>query len=135
MAYAKPLPKPSALTKPFWEGTRQHKLLLQRCKQCAVFRWTPLALCPSCYSPEYEWKEASGRGKLYSYSVIYRPQTPEFAPDVPYVLAAIRLDEGPLMMTNMTGCTPEQLRMEMPVAVQFEKATDEITLYKFRPAA
>lgn len=132
--YSKPLPRPTALSRPFWEGTRQHKLLLQRCRACGTYRFTPQVLCRSCYSEEYDWVETSGRGKVWSYTVIHRAQTPAFGDDLPYIEAIIELDEGPLMLTDIVGCAPEGVRIDMPVQVDFEHATEEITLYKFRPA-
>ncbi len=134
MAYDKPLPRPTPLSQPFWDGAREHKLLLQRCQSCGAYRFTPQALCRECYAEEYEWAETSGRGKVYSYTIVYRPQTLTFMDDVPYVLAVIELAEGPHMLSNVVGCAPSDVHIDMPVVVQFEDATDEITLYKFRPA-
>ncbi len=132
MPYDKPLPTPTALSEPFWEGTKQHKLLLQRCRACGAFRWTPQYLCRDCYAEEYDWVETSGRGKVYSYTLIHRAQTPAFT-EVPYCEAVVQLDEGPLMLTDIEGCPVETVYVDMPVKVHFEDATDEITLYKFYP--
>jgi uncharacterized OB-fold protein len=133
MSDGKPIPRPTALSKPFWEGTREGKLMLQRCLKCNAYRWTPQHLCIACHAEEYEWSQVSGRGKLYSYSTVERPPLPAFKPG--YVVAVVRLDEGPLMLTNLIDCKPEDLAVDMPVEVAFEKANDEITLYKFRLAA
>ena len=133
--YLKPLPRPTPFSEPFWEGARQHKLLVQRCGSCGRFRWTPQLACPWCLAEEYEWREASGRATLYSFTVIHRPPDPvAFAGDVPYVLAVVELEEGPFMQTNLVGCPLEAIRIDMPVEVTFERATEEISLYKFRPA-
>lgn len=131
--YTKPLPRPTELSRPFWEGTRRHQLLLQRCLRCGAYRFTPQVLCRECHGEDYEWAATSGRGTLYSFTTIWQPQTPAFQEDVPYVLAIVQLQEGPLMLTNLVGCAGEALRIDLPVVVQFEDVTDEITLYKFRP--
>ena len=82
-----------------------------------------------CQSSATEWYEASGEGTVYSYSVMRRTETP-------FVIAYVTLAEGVTMMTNIVDCaqTPEALELDMPLEVVFEKATDDITLPKFRPA-
>ena len=126
-----PLPQPTALSKPFWEGTRAGKLLLQRCSDCGAFRWTPQHLCIKCHSEACAWTEVSGRGKVYSHSTVERPPLAAFEPG--YVVAVVELEEGPLMLTNLVDCKPDEIAVGMPVRVVFEKASDEITLYKFKP--
>src|SRR5262245_44305578 len=132
--YAKPLPEPTALSRPFWEGTRAGQLLLQKCDACGAFRWTPQVLCRVCYAPEYTWTETGGRGTVYSFTIVHQPQTPAFREELPILIAIVELAEGPLMLTNLVGCAPEDVVVGMPVEVAFERATEEITLYKFRPA-
>ena len=127
-----PLPVPGAMTAPFWAGTRQNKLLLQRCLDCGAHRWTPQVLCRDCLSGRYEWSEVSGKGTLFSFTIVHRPPLPAFK--VPYVVAVVELDEGPLMLTNLVDCDPAELAVGMAVRVAFEEASDAITLYKFRPA-
>jgi len=131
MDHGKPIPRPSALSKPFWEGTRQGRLLLQRCGRCAAYRWTPQHLCIRCHAEEYEWTAVSGRGTVYSHSTVERPPLPAFQPG--YVVAVVELEEGPLMLTNLVDCAPAEVAVGTPVEVVFEKASDEITLYKFKP--
>ncbi len=135
MTYNKPLPKPTALSKPFWEGTKRHELLIQKCAQCDALRWTPQWACRKCYSVDYAWVAMSGRGKVYTHTTIYRPQVPEFMNDVPYSVAVVELEEGPRMLTSITSCEPKDLSVDMPVEVVFVDASDEITLYKFRPSS
>ena len=133
--YKKPLPHPTELSRPFWEGTRQGKLLVQHCAACHFWIWTPQAACPKCLKEDWEWTLASGRGTVYSFTVVHRPPDPvAFANDVPYVIAVVELAEGAYMQTNIVGCPPGDVHVGMPVQVTFEKATDNITLYKFRPA-
>jgi uncharacterized OB-fold protein len=79
------------------------------------------------------WVKASGHGKVLSFTVVYRPVTQAFATDVPYVVALITLDEGPQLMSNVVGCPPEKVQIDMPVEVTFEDWTEEISVPKFRP--
>jgi uncharacterized protein len=129
---ARPVPTPETLH--FWEGTRLGELRLQRCNQCGKAYFPPRPFCPHCASRDVAVFRASGKGRLYSYVIHHRP-VPGLTP--PYAIAVVELDEGPRLMTNMTGCpqTPEALQLDMPVEVAFEPLDDEITLPLFRPAA
>ena len=135
MAYDKPLPHITALARPFWEGTREHELRLQRCRACGSYQFPPQVLCRTCLAEELDWTATNGKATVYSFVVQHRPATPAFVDDVPYVVAVVELDEGPLMLTNIVGCAPDAVKVGMPVEVTFVDATDEITLYPFRPRA
>jgi hypothetical protein len=129
----RPRPVPTRLTEPFWKGTRRGVLLIQRCRACGHWRWTPKLACPHCWSEDTEWAEVSGRGTLYSYTVVHRPVDPaQFR--APYVLAIVQLDEGPRLLTNIVDCELDALRVDMPVAVRFERIDDEFVVYPFAPA-
>ena len=130
----RPLPRIDEETRGFWEACVRHELYVQRCRTCRTFRHPPRALCPACLSSDVEWVRASGRGTVYSFTVTYQNQAPGFRESLPYVLAVVELEEGPRMMTNVVGCAPDQVRIGMPVVVEFEDATPEITLATFRPA-
>lgn len=132
--YMKPLPNPTPFSKPFWDGTKRHELLIQKCQDCQKFVFYPKVICPFCLSDNLEWIKASGRGKIYSYMVVYSYQPQAFAEDVPYVVAIIDLDEGVRMMSNVVECDPEMVRCDMDVTVVFDDITDEITLPKFKLA-
>lgn len=129
----RPVPIPTPETQHFWDGTKENKLLLQRCTSCEAAYFPPRPFCPVCSSREVAVEQASGRGFLYSYVISHRPH-PAF--DGPYSIAVVELDEGPRMMTNIVGCdqTPEALELDMAVEVTFEPITDEITLPLFTPA-
>ncbi|MGH1491849.1 MAG: Zn-ribbon domain-containing OB-fold protein [Acidimicrobiales bacterium] len=130
----RPVPVPTPETQHFWDGTKDEKLLLQRCSGCETTYFPPRPFCPACSSRDVVVEEASGRGFLYSYVISHRPH-PAF--DAPYSIAVVELDEGPRMMTNIVGCdqTPEALQLDMAVEVAFEPITDDITLPLFRPTA
>ena len=133
--YQKPLPYISEGTQPFWEGTRAHELRLPRCRDCGRFHFYPRSLCPQCLSSDLEWVRASGRGKVYSFTISHRPATPAFKEDVPYNIIIVELDEGPRMMSNLTGCANEDISIDMPVEAVFDDVTEEVTLPRFRPIA
>ncbi|HXG42285.1 MAG TPA: Zn-ribbon domain-containing OB-fold protein [Dehalococcoidia bacterium] len=129
----KPLPQPTDTTRPFWQGARQGELRLQRCRSCHQYVYYPRSLCPHCLSTDLDWVPASGRGHVYTYTVIRRAAHPAFREDVPYVLAVVELEEGPRLTTNMVGVEPEQVHIGMPVEAVFEPVSEDIALVKFRP--
>lgn len=129
--YHKPLPKPSITSRPYWEAARKHELRLQRCEACKAFVYYPRDRCPHCFSDRLSWEPVSGRGKVYSYTVVRRASTRSFME--PYVLAIVELDEGPHLTTNIVAA-PEQVKIGMPVRVHFDDVTPEHTLVKFAPA-
>ena len=128
-----PLPHPTPLSAPHWDGCREGRLRIQRCGGCGRAVFIPQLLCPECHSTGLAWIDCSGRGSLYSYTVVHRPQRPEFA--APYVVAIVELDEGAFMLTNIVDCDPAALAIGLRVQVAFRKMSDAITLPCFRPAA
>lgn len=133
-APAKPLPIPDADSRPFWDGCKAEKLRLQQCRACGEFQFYPRAICRHCTSEALDWQEVSGEGEIYSFTVARRPAGPAFAAEVPYVVAIVRLAEGPRLMTNIVTDDIPSLRIGDRVRVVFEQASAEITLPKFAPA-
>ncbi|CAB4725603.1 MAG: DNA-binding protein [Actinobacteria bacterium] len=132
--WTKPLPHPTPLSQPFWDGTKEREIRLQRCDACGAHRFPPLVLCRVCLAEEHQWVPTSARGTLYSYVIQHRPATPAFIDDLPYVVAIVELDEGPLMLTNIVGCEIDALEVGMRVEATYFDASDDITLYPFTPS-
>jgi len=134
--YKKPLPNPlhTETSLPFWEAAKRHELLMPRCRKCERLFFYPREACPVCLSPDIGWEKLSGRGRLYSYTVIHQPVFPAFQEDVPYIYAMIQLDEGPRMISNLVNCPAEEAKIGMPVVAVFDDVTPEVTLVKFQPA-
>ncbi len=132
--YQKPIPRASPETQRFWDGCKKHELWLPFCLSCQQAFFYPRPFCPRCFGEEVEWRQASGRGTLYTYAIQHRAQMPGFEP--PYVTAIVQLEEGPRMMTNLMEIEPdpEKIHCDMPVEVFFEDVSDEISLPFFRPA-
>jgi len=114
-------------TQPFWEAAATGRLLVKRCTACGESHHYPRPLCPFCGSDRTEWREASGRGSVYSYSVMRR------AP-VPYALAYVTLDEGVTMMTNIVDCDLDAIRIGQSVRVVFKATEDGPPVPMFTPA-
>ena len=79
------------------------------------------------------WREASGRGTVYTYSVVHVNDLPPFNERVPYVAAIVELDEGPKVMTNIEGVALDDIHVDMPVVVAFKAISDDVTIPVFRP--
>ena len=132
----KPLPQITELTQPFWEGTRKEKLLLQRCHSCREFTWCPSPSCTTCGDDQLEWEPVSGRGTVYSFTIIREVigrGSKGFEKEIPYVIAWIDLEEGPRFCSNIMDCPIERVAIGMEVEVVFEEVTPDISLPKFRP--
>lgn len=134
MGYAKPLPLIDDDSRPFWEAARRHELLIHRCRLCGR-HYFPASYCHHCDADSMEWVRASGRGKVYTFTIYHTAPHPGFKEELPYAVAYVELDEGPLFLTNIVGCRNEDIRVGMPVEVAFEDVTEEVTLPKFRPVS
>ena len=129
-----PLPRPYQDTAEYWAAAREQRVVSQRCNSWGEHQFYPRGVCSHCLSSELEWREASGNGTIYSYSVNHRAPHPGFADDLPFVLAIVELEEGPRMMTNIVVSDPDSVTIGMAVTVTFDDVTDQVTLPKFTPA-
>lgn len=136
-AISQPLPSPSALTQQFWDACRKHQLLLQRCTSCGLFRFYPTAACPHCASSGCLWELVSGRGEVYSWTVVRKTFDPYWQQLTPYVCAIIELTEqrGLFMPGLLTGIEPGKIAGGMPVEVYFEDAASTVSLPRWRLSA
>jgi uncharacterized OB-fold protein len=130
-----PVPIPDLEAQEFWDACNRGELLMQRCTSCKTFRWLPGPMCPACNSIEREWVKVSGRGTVYSYTIITHPVHPAAVSRVPYNVAQVQLDEDPelILITNLVGLKNEDIRIGMPVHVSFEEREPGVKLPKFRP--
>ncbi|MCU1457022.1 MAG: hypothetical protein JWL73_1114 [Actinomycetia bacterium] len=126
-----PRPKPSSLSQPFWDGLGLHELRFQRCGACRGATHTPALVCSRCGSDELTWEVSTGRGIVYSWTTVWRPQTPEFV--VPYVPIVVDVEEGWQMLSNLVGCDHDEVAPDLAVEVVFHHLDDGVTLPYFRP--
>jgi uncharacterized OB-fold protein len=130
-----PAPQPETqLDEEFWAHCAKERLCFQRCTRCATWRHLPRTLCAQCGSPEWEWRESSGRGHLYSWTVTHQAILPQFAAEVPYVVAVVELEEGPRMVSRLRDVDAQALRLDLPLQVTFERINVDMALPFFRPA-
>jgi len=121
-----PDPNPNPETEAFWEATKEGRFLLRYCGDCGKTHWYPRAICPHCFSDNSEWREASGRGVIYTYSVTRRT-------DPQYVIAYVTLEEGPTMISNIVDCSYDDLSVGQAVQVTFKQSEGGFAVPMFTP--
>lgn len=128
------LPTVDDETRPWWDAARAERLLVKRCGACGSAFLYPRPFCPSCWSDDTTWEEASGDAILYTWSVVHANDLPPFRARVPYIAAVVDLAEGPRIETNVVDCDPADLAVDMPLRVTF-RHDGELSVPLFRPAA
>lgn len=126
-------PRPGPETAVYWEACRNHKLMIQKCSSCNHYQFYPRIICTECMSPEVEWIVASGQAEVSSFTIVRRPVSKAYADEVPYVVALLKLHEGPTMMSNIVECDVDNVNIGMRVEVLFEDWSEDISIPKFRP--
>jgi uncharacterized OB-fold protein len=122
-------------TQPFWDATREHRYLLQWCTDCEKPIYYPREACPSCLGAALEWRPASGRGSVYAVTVEHKPQTSTIATEEPFAVALIDLEEGVRIMSNVVGCPPGEVTVDMAVGLTWEPLSDGRNLPQFEPVS
>lgn len=130
----KPTPKMTPGAEHYWNSATNEHFVIPKCNDCKAVFFYPRVWCPFCFSQNLDWHNASGNGKVYSFSVVHQAPFPAYKGDVPYVLAVIELEEGPRMMANVLHCDPHAVTIDMPVCVTFE-ARGEMKIPQFQPRA
>jgi len=126
-----PLPVPGVVSAPYWEGCAAGELRFQRCGTCGGATHTPATLCAHCTSTDLRWEVSSGRGTVYSWTTVWRPQTPAF--EVPYVPLIVEMEEGWFMLADLVGCEHDAVHVGLPVEVTFHTHPGGVTLPYFAP--
>ena len=122
-----PAPQPTVETQPYFDAASQGKLVIKRCTACGQAHHYPRAICPFCGSDRTEWRAASGRGTIYSYSVMRRVS-------VPYAIAYVTLEDGVTLMTNIVDCDLDAIRIGQAVRVIFRPTEGGPPVPMFAPA-
>lgn len=127
----RPIPDPDAAE--YYAGLREHRLLLKHCRDCGKAHFYPRELCPYCHGDALDWREASGDGEVYSFTIVRRPP-PAMKGREPYAVALVTLAEGPRMMAPLTGCPVEAVHIGQRVRIGFDRVDDDLTLPAFTAA-
>jgi uncharacterized OB-fold protein len=133
---APPVPEPDEVTAFFWDAAREGRLEIQRCGSCELYQYPPDVACVHCQGTGLTPAQVSGRGSLYSYTIVDRAFHAGFAGQLPYVIGLVELAEQPglRLLANIVDVVPEQLKVGLPLEVTFEARRD-VALPQFRPAA
>jgi uncharacterized OB-fold protein len=128
MPDARKIPAPIATseTETFWSAARERRFVVPTCGACGKAHWYPRAICPFCGSDKIEWRNASGRGTIYTFSVMRRAKEP-------YAIAYVTLAEGPTMMTNIVDCDFDKLSIGHAVNVVFKDTEGGPPVPMFKP--
>ena len=120
----RPLPDVTPESAAYWAAAADERLVVRDCQNCGLVYHYPRTLCPDCLSDDVEWREATGKGEVYSYSVAEAISGwPEER--LPLVVAYVELEEGPRMMTNIVDCDPENIEIGMPVCLKCAETEEE----------
>lgn len=130
----RPLPQPDHVSKTFWEAAAEGKVLYQECPACGNRQFYPRAMCTDC-AAEPEWREASGRGVVHTYTIIRQNWAKPFREELPYVVAMVELEEGVKMMTNLTDVEIDAVEVGMPVEAYTVKVEDGLGVIFWRPSS
>lgn len=129
----RPRPMPGVYEEPFWAHVRDRRLSLQCCNSCGHLRYPPGPVCPRCLSEDYDWTPVKGTGRLVSWVTFHRQYFP--ALPTPYLVAAVELDEGPILLANLLDADAANLRAGLPVRVDYQDVSDaggDLTLFQWR---
>jgi uncharacterized OB-fold protein len=135
MNIPKPMPEPTPTSQPFWDGLKEHKVRIQYSPSAGAYVFYPRVLAPRTLADDLEWREISGEGTLFAFTIADRPTAPPWKDSLPQLLAIVELDEGPRLSTEMINVDPGALAVGMKVKPLFEDHPDHnVTLLKYEPA-
>ena len=126
-----PRPTMNADSRFFWEGVEKRELRIQRCGGCGRLCHPPRPMCPGCRSLEWDHVVSSGRGEVYSFVVHHHP--PVYGFETPFAVALVELEEGTRMVGNVAGLPADEVRVGLPVEVEYVRVQDQWTLPSWRP--
>jgi uncharacterized protein len=115
----------------FWAAAAEHRFVVQRCRTCAAWHHPPRPMCPDCRSVDLAMAPVTGKGTVYSYSLLHHPQHPAFS--YPVIAVLVDLDEGPRVLSNLVGVRPEDVEIGLPVQVTFATAAEGTAVPVFEP--
>src|SRR5690554_4963175 len=128
----RPLPQPTLDTEQYWAGALKQQLLVQRCQHCSRYQFYPRAFCTECLSDELEWVQASGQGRIYTFTICRIAPSPAFKKFLPYAAAIVELDEGARMLTNILESDITKVAIGARVTVCFQRVSDDCNLPQFK---
>lgn len=129
----RPLPTIAEDSERFWASNRERAMELQKCDDCSKLRYYPGPICHDCGSDRFTWVPVSGKGTIYSWTLLERARGNPFEEDLPIAILLVTLEEGPVMMSNLLDYEEKDLRIGAPVMIGYEDISPDVTLPIFRP--
>lgn len=130
----RPLPTDrSGLYAPFYDGLAAGELRIQQCASCASTYWPPRTMCLTCHAMDMSWVQASPIGEVYTFSVYYRAFHPFFQDKLPYAVASVKTDKGPIVFGEYGGADVEALAVGDIVEAEFFDGGGGFTLLRWVP--
>lgn len=135
MTFTPPMPVKTPVSAPFWDALAEHRIRIQYSPSLRQFVFYPRILAPGTLADDLEWRDISGEGTLYTFTIARKPVSPHFANSVPQLLAVVQWDEGPHLSTEMVNVDPADLTVGMRVKPVFvDYPDDDVTLLRYEPA-
>lgn len=131
---SQPIPLADELSAPFWAAAKEQRLAIQRCRSCGYYNHPPRALCDACLKPDLTFVPVSGRGKIYSFTIMHQRDVVGFENDAPFINLVVELEEQPmlLMVSNLPIDQRDRVKIDAPVEVAFENRSEGLVIPQFR---
>jgi uncharacterized OB-fold protein len=130
----RPVPRPTALSEPFWKGLDAGKILIQYSPSTDKWVFYPRPLAPGTLADDLEWREVAGSGTVYTFTIARRATAPAWSDAVPQIIAVVEVAEGARIPTELVNVAPDAVTVGMQVRAVFDRSTDGgVTLLKFEP--
>jgi len=133
--FTPPLPTPTPVSRPFWDGLQEHQIRLQHCEQCKLWIYYPRSCCPQCLTTQLTWGTVSGAATLYTVTIARQPTAPHFAAQPPQKIAVVELTEGVRLTTTLVNVAEADIQIGMALEPMFDQLDQHTTLLRYQPAA
>jgi uncharacterized protein len=130
----KPVPVPDELSSPFWTAAQERRLVIQRCAACGYYNHPPRPFCDACSAQDLRFVPVSGRGVVYTFTVMHQRDVAGFEDDAPFINIVVELAEQPqlLMVSNLPIAQRAKVTIGAPVEVDFEDRGNGAVVPQFR---
>jgi uncharacterized protein len=130
----KPVPVPDELSRPFWDAAKERRLMIQRCSSCGYYNHPPRRFCDACLAQDLRFEPVSGRGVVYTFTVMHQRDVVGFEEDAPFINIVVELAEQPqlLMVSNLPIAERAKVWIGAPVEVHFEDRGEGVVVPQFR---
>jgi uncharacterized protein len=134
MAGKKPIPAADDLSIPFWDAAKEHRLAVQRCGSCGYYNHPPRPYCDACSAQELRFEPVSGRGTVYSFTVMHQRDVAGFEEEAPFINIVVELAEQSrlLMVSNLPRSESAKVKIGAAVEVYFEDRGEGVVIPQFR---